>query len=362
MVGHVKTGFLQKMEKEIKVQAGQGLGMITFERHSALNALSLEMIREMDTALSDWTDNENIKAILVTGSGGKAFCAGGDVLAVYKHGLSFKAGLCPIQIPILFFKEEYRLNHFIHSYKKPYIAYLNGITMGGGFGVSAPGELMITSEKTLFAMPEVHIGLFPDIGSMYYLHKLNGNLGLYLALTGKRLKAKEMHVFGLATYHFPTSKYMDFRKALSEFCKSQSHLNDIEGFLSSWHEDPEGEDTLSVHFEEIHDIFSRPALSAIIAALKENKTEWAKEALDSITRASPTSLEIVMKQWERIKDKSYKQVLELDFQIVQNVLKKDDFYIGVREQLIQKTRQPKWAPLIPASTLLEPSTTTLFEN
>lgn len=329
-------------DKELGVSSSQNFRHIQFKRPSALNALSLEMIRVLDQSLMNFEDDDSA-IVFVEGTGGKAFCAGGDVVSVYKHGLSWQAGLCPIEIPLMFFKEEYQLNHKLYKFSKPYIAYLNGIVMGGGFGVSAPGELMVTNEDTLFAMPEVHIGLFPDVGSMYYLHQLKGALGLYVVLTGVRLKAEDMHVLGLAEYHIPKSGAVELKKSLVELSLDADAAS-VKAALKSFHQKPKEDSKLEGHIENIHHIFSLPNVESILKALEDVADEWGAEALALMKSASPTSLEITFRHWQKTKGKTFKQVVEQDFALVQWTLKGQDFYMGVKEQLIEKTKRPVWQP------------------
>lgn len=329
-------------DKELSVKRFKGLSQVTFKRPKSLNALSLEMIRVLDNHLDTALLDRDTKVVLVQGSGGKSFCAGGDVISVYNHGLRWQTGACPFEIPLLFFREEYRLNNKLYDFSKPYIAYLNGIVMGGGFGVSAPGELLVTCEDTLFAMPEVHIGLFPDVGSMYYLHKLKGNLGLFVALTGARLSAQGLHALGLAKYHILKSELKNFKEALAN--ATDTHGFHVEEVLDKFHSPPEKKSYLEGQLDRIHEIFSLNSVSAILEALSQEGSEWALEAHKLILGASPTSLEVTFRHWQKTKGKTFKEVVEQDFRLVQWVIKGHDFYMGVNEQLIRKTKTPLWQP------------------
>ena len=165
------------------------IGTITLNRPQALNAVNLSMIRAMDQKLLEWANDDHLEAVVITGAGDRAFCSGGDVKAVAMDAKALQEGNSDGQLTRDFFREEYILNHRIHSFPKPYISLINGIVMGGGMGISAHGSYRVVTENTLFAMPETSIGLFPDVGGGFFLPRCPGETGTYLALTSRRIKA-----------------------------------------------------------------------------------------------------------------------------------------------------------------------------
>jgi len=185
------------------------VGLITLNRPSALNALTRDMCLRMSEQLRQWARDEKISLVVVRGAGDRAFCAGGDIKALYESG---KAGTRYVTD---FYADEYRLNTLIKEYSKPYVALIDGITMGGGVGVSVHGSHRVAGDKTVFAMPETGIGLFPDVGGSYFLPRLPGALGMYLALTGARLKTADALYAGIATHYVPSVRHHALLDGLS---------------------------------------------------------------------------------------------------------------------------------------------------
>ena len=194
---------------DIKFERRGGLGLITLNRPKALNALTLEMIGEMHPRLDAWAADPSVKAVAVQGAGDRAFCAGGDILHIY-HGR--EDGRNPFGEA--FFRAEYALNRRVKTYPKPYVALMDGVTMGGGVGLSVHGSHRVVSERCLFAMPETGIGLFPDVGGSYFLPRLPGQLGLFLGLTGWRLKAADCLYCGIGTAYLESARIEAFIEAL----------------------------------------------------------------------------------------------------------------------------------------------------
>ncbi|MDH3702772.1 MAG: enoyl-CoA hydratase/isomerase family protein, partial [Alphaproteobacteria bacterium] len=184
---------------DIRVDVAHGVAVVTLDRPAALNALTLGMIRDLHPILDAWADDPAVRAVVVRGAGDKAFCAGGDIRALYDG----RGGAVTAE----FFREEYRINRRIFHYPKPYIALMDGITMGGGVGLSVHGRHRVLCEATMFAMPETGIGLFPDVGGSYFLPRLPGEIGLYLALTGSRLRAADCLYAGIGDAYVPVDRH-----------------------------------------------------------------------------------------------------------------------------------------------------------
>ncbi|XP_026150870.1 3-hydroxyisobutyryl-CoA hydrolase, mitochondrial isoform X2 [Mastacembelus armatus] len=319
-------------------------GVITMNRPKVLNALNLTMIRQIYPQLKTWEQDSETDIVIIKGAGGKAFCAGGDIRAVMEAG---KAGDSLTQD---FFCDEYILNNAIGSYKKPYIALIDGITMGGGVGLSVHGRFRVATEKTLFAMPETGIGLFPDVGGGYFLPRLRGKLGLFLALTGFRLKGRDVQRAGVATHFVESQKIPDLEKELVDL-KSPS-AKDVSIVLDTYQKqsslDSEKPFVLDRHMSDIDRLFSSSSVEGIMQNLKDDDSEFAKKQAETLSKMSPTSLKITYKQLQTGASLNLQDVLIMEYRLSQRGC---DFYEGVRAVLVDKDQNPKWSP----STLEEVS-------
>lgn len=315
-------------------------GVITLNRPKALNALNLSMIRLIHPQLMKWQVDEEAAVVIVKGAGGKAFCAGGDIRAVTEAG---KVGEPLAQD---FFREEYILNHAIGTYQKPYVALIDGITMGGGVGLSVHGRFRVATEKTLFAMPETAIGLFPDVGGGYFLPRLQGKLGLFLALTGFRLKGRDVQRSGVAT-HFVESQKMDALEKDLVGLRSPTNA-DVFKVLDSYQKesvlDVEKAFVLQQHTDEIDRLFNSNSVEGILHNLKTDGSPFALKQAEILSKMSPTSLKITFKQLQQGATMSLQEVLVMEYRLSQACMKGQDFYEGVRAVLIDKDQSPKWNP------------------
>ncbi|XP_026150869.1 3-hydroxyisobutyryl-CoA hydrolase, mitochondrial isoform X1 [Mastacembelus armatus] len=322
-------------------------GVITMNRPKVLNALNLTMIRQIYPQLKTWEQDSETDIVIIKGAGGKAFCAGGDIRAVMEAG---KAGDSLTQD---FFCDEYILNNAIGSYKKPYIALIDGITMGGGVGLSVHGRFRVATEKTLFAMPETGIGLFPDVGGGYFLPRLRGKLGLFLALTGFRLKGRDVQRAGVATHFVESQKIPDLEKELVDL-KSPS-AKDVSIVLDTYQKqsslDSEKPFVLDRHMSDIDRLFSSSSVEGIMQNLKDDDSEFAKKQAETLSKMSPTSLKITYKQLQTGASLNLQDVLIMEYRLSQACMRGCDFYEGVRAVLVDKDQNPKWSP----STLEEVS-------
>lgn len=268
-------------EPEILAEEHGAVGKLILNRPKALNALTCGMVEDMAAILGDWESNPSIGAILIKGSGDRAFCAGGDVKAVVQLGRKGE-----YETALRFFRSEYRLNYAIASLVKPYIALLNGITMGGGAGVSMHGKYRVATEKTVFAMPECAIGLMPDIGASYFLTRLlQGSLGLYLALTGARLKGIDVLRAGLATHYVPSQLLGGLENAILGLNADSAQtlpklLSEYQGMQGL----PEGTlDSDTMH--QIESIFGgKSSVEEIYEACKASGSEFARQALEMMQK------------------------------------------------------------------------------
>lgn len=315
-------------------------GVITLNRPKALNALNLPMIQKIYPQIKTWEQDPGTFLIIIKGAGGKAFCAGGDIRALTDAG---KVGDKLIQD---FFIGEYRLNNAVGTCKKPYVALIDGITMGGGVGVSVHGHFRVATEKTVFAMPETAIGLFPDVGGGYFLPRLSGKIGYYLALTGCRLKGRDVLKAGIATHFVESEKLPALEKDLIAL-KSPSKEK-IADLLNSYHMkctiDQEKEFSLDEHMEKINSLFSANSMEEIVKKLKQDGSPFAMKQLETINKMSPTSLKLTLRQLREGASMSLQEVLRMEYRLSQACMKGHDFYEGVRAVLIDKDQSPKWKP------------------
>ncbi len=323
---------------EILFEINGNIGLITLNRPKALNALTLNMIRLMDVKMRQWDDDRNVKAVVVRGIGEKAFCAGGDVRAVWQAG---KDG---DKLSREFFYEEYMLNHLIYNYKKPYIALLDGITMGGGVGIAALGSHRVVSEKILFAMPETSIGLFPDVGGSWFLNKCPGELGMYLALTGARLKASDVIYTGIGTDFVKSDKIDQLQDALSNANYDNGDAVAIVDMIIANFDGDAGDATININLDIINDCFNKNSVEEIISSLKSVDNDFTANILNDLGKKSPTSLKISFKQLRDGKNMNFDNCMIMEYRLSQGCMANVDFYEGIRALLVDKDKSPIWSP------------------
>ncbi|XP_063255971.1 3-hydroxyisobutyryl-CoA hydrolase, mitochondrial isoform X2 [Prinia subflava] len=337
---HLKMSKQTDSTPEVLLEKKGGAGIITLNRPKALNALNLPMIQQIYPQIKTWEQDPETFLIIIKGTGGKAFCAGGDIRAITEAG---KVG---DKLTQDFFRGEYRLNNAIGTCKKPYVALIDGITMGGGVGVSVHGHFRVATEKTVFAMPETAIGLFPDVGGGYFLPRLSGKIGYYLALTGCRLKGRDVLRVGIATHFVESAKLPALEKDLIAL-KSPSKEK-IADLLNSYHMkctiDQEKEFVLAEHMEKINSLFSANSMEEIVKKLKQDGSPFAMKELETINKMSPTSLKLTLRQLREGASMSLQEVLQMEYRLSQACMKGHDFYEGVRAVLIDKDQSPRWKP------------------
>lgn len=313
-------------------------GVVTLNRPEALNALTWDMVKAFRATLCEWTSDRTVSAVLVKGAGEKAFCAGGDIRWLHDEARKDPAYASE------FFREEYATNAAIYHFPKPYVALIDGVVMGGGVGVSVHGDFRIAGDRTLFAMPETGIGLFPDVGGGHFMPRLGGGLGLYLALTGVRAKAADCVYAGVATHYAPTEKMALLEEALlGEDLSGDAHAA-IGHLLDAYAEDA-GSPVLDDHRAEIDRYFRTDGtLDDILASLRADGGDFARQTLGVLERMSPTSMAITFEQMKRGRDLDFNEVMKMELRIVRRVMEGHDFFEGVRAQIIDKDRNPQWRP------------------
>ena len=318
----------------IKYSENGNTAIITLNRPNNLNALNYEMIISIEECLKNINKNKNIKLVIFKGEGDKAFCAGGDVKSFYEENLTNINKLRKN-----FFYREYKLNYLIKKYKKPIISFVNGICMGGGVGIAMHSSIVVVSENVKFAMPECAIGLFPDVGSSNFLSKLKSNIGLYIALTGKRLVSGDLIELGLANYCVSRNNFKSLEKRLINI----KNMRSIHKIIDEYSEKTNSSIFPSLN-KNINSIFKYNKVEKIISLLESSNEIWAEEAFKAMNKSSPTSLKISLKQLRLSKYKSFKDNLIMDYRLSQSCMTGVDFYEGVRSVLVDKDFKPIWSP------------------
>ena len=323
----------------VDVSVSNGIGRLLLNRPKALNAITQDMVLQVATALKDWAANPAVHAVLIEGAGEKAFCAGGDVVTVSK------AGQAQSDIAKTFFQEEYRLNRAIELFEKPYIAFLDGIVMGGGVGLSVHGNHRIATERTLFAMPETGIGLFPDVGGSHFLSRCPGETGVYLGLTGARLKAADLLALGLVDAHMPSDARDAFVADLEALDWQSGEAHALVSEVTAKHVSNAGEALLSDDRAAIDALFAGNDLLAIYARLEAAGSDFAHQALKWLAGKSPTLLHVTLEQLRRGAVQDFDANMIMEYRMVRRALQPEsDFHEGVRALLIDKDKSPKWHP------------------
>ena len=307
-------------------------GRIRLNRPQSIHALNLPMCAAMIEALSAWRDNPTVKAVMIDHAAGRGFCAGGDVRTlVEKGGDAARA----------FFHEEYRLNHLLFTYRKKTIAFMDGITMGGGAGISLPCNYRVATENTRFAMPETAIGLFPDVGGGWYLPRLPGRVGQFLALTGARLDGAECHYLGLATHYIPHESLDEVKQQIA------ARPERIEGILGTFGVTPPAA-RIADNLVQLNRAFASDRLEDIVDALEKDESEWAETERATLGTKSPQACKISLRllaQGARMQD--FADEMRVEYAVAAHVVQRPDFSEGVRAVLIDKDNQPVWNPATP---------------
>ncbi|WP_409433954.1 enoyl-CoA hydratase/isomerase family protein [Litorimonas sp. RW-G-Af-16] len=320
------------MTHEIISKVSGNLGHITLNRPKALNALTYDMCAEITRLLVAWETDPQIGAVLIDGAGDRAFCAGGDVILLHDSG---KAGDKRAEE---FWRIEYALNELIHRYSKPYIALIDGFVMGGGVGLSVHGKYRIAGDDTLFAMPETGIGYFPDVGGTYFLPRLGLDIGQWLGLTGARLKTAEALEIGVANGFIPSNKHKSFIEALGT-----PSLDGTDTPVLAIMDEYQDAGPMDADLPAALTAFNEKDVASILLALDGMDGEWAAKQAKSIRAKSPLALSVTFEAIKRGLDLNFRDAMTAELDISLNFLKTQDFYEGIRAQLIDKDRNPKWS-------------------
>ena len=312
-----------------------GVARLRLNRPKTIHALTTAMCDAMSQALLRWRDDPEVEAVLIDHAEGRGFCAGGDVVMLAKSGSA------DAREAREFFFAEYRLNHLLFTYPKPTIALMDGITMGGGVGISLPCTHRIATENTRLAMPETGIGLFPDVGGGWYLSRLPGRVGQFMALTGARLDGAECHYLGLATNYVQQSSLAE---TVDRIVAAPGRIGGVLGSASAT--PPEAK--VAANLPRINRSFAADTLEEIEAALEADGSEWAKAELATIRVKSPMSCKVSLRLLAEGADRaSFADEMRAEYALAANVVRTHDFREGVRALLIDKDNQPRWDPPTP---------------
>ena len=329
---------------------GMKLGVITLDAPKSLHALNLDMIRAIDGALLRWMDDASIACVVLQSSTDKAFCAGGDVRSL-RTAVAEQPGVVPNPQALAFFAEEYRLDHRIHTYAKPLLVWGGGIVMGGGLGLMAGASHRVVTESTRIAMPEITIGLFPDVGGSWFLGRMPGRSGLFLGLTGAAMNAADALFVGLGDYFLQQDAREPVLAALAQ---------------ASWQTDPQANrqqldrllrgmaapasllpvSEVRTNFDAIASLTQAPTLPEVVAAIAAYAGEvaWLQKAAHSLAKGAPSSAALVWAMRERTRHLSLAQVFQLELVVAVQCCAHPDFAEGVRALLIDKDGAPQWQP------------------
>jgi enoyl-CoA hydratase len=317
---------------EVLARVEGRVGRLTLNRPKALHALTTNMCRLMTGALRAWREDPAVELVLLDHSGERGFCAGGDIRMLAESGAG--DGMTARE----FFFTEYRLNHLLFHYPKTTVAIMDGITMGGGVGLSRPCRFRVATERTTFAMPETGIGLFPDVGGGWYLPRMPDHIGLWLALTGARIKAADCELVGVATDFVESGKVEALTAAIvADPAAVETLLTEYEGDA--------GRPMLAAHQDEIARLFSQDSVEAIVAALKASGSEWARDQLAVLGAKSPQTMKVAFRQL-RLGGQaaSFAENMAMEYRIGARVVQRRDFLEGVRAVIVEKDNAPRWDP------------------
>jgi enoyl-CoA hydratase len=323
-------------EADILFERRGTAGIVILNRPQALNAVSHGMVRALAQQLAEWETDPAVTRVIITANGGRAFSAGGDLRALYDLG---RAGRYDEALG--FFRDEYALNARIKRYRKPYVALIDGVVMGGGVGVSVHGSHRVAGDRFVFAMPEVGIGFFPDIGATWFLPRLPGELGTYCALTGERLKAADGVAAGVATHRVASAKFPELLEAL---CSAVS----VDALLGAFAE-PAGQGPVVARQAAIDRLFGGDRVEDILSRLDAEAAASGTDAAFAhaaalIRTKSPTSLKLVLAQMRRGSSLDFNECMRTEFRIVSRVVRGHDFYEGIRAVIVDKDQAPRWQP------------------
>lgn len=331
------------MSEFVQSRVAKRTGIITLDRPKALNSLSLAMVRDLTAILLEWRDSADVDAVVIGSSSEKAFCAGGDIRFFHVCGHATPMGGSALLED--FFTEEYALNHLIHFYPKPYVALMDGVVMGGGMGIAQGGPdcaVRIVTEKTKMAMPEVNIGLFPDVGGSHFLSRCEGQLGNYLGLTGLTIGAADALYLGLADHFVPQAQMAALHELIAS-TEGSALRAAIEQFAAAF-KGQQGESLLQKERATIDTHFGAHSVAAIMASLATDDNAFAQKALAAMRERSPLMMCVTRELLQRGAALDVAGCLRMERTLVRHNFEHGEVLEGVRALVIDKDNAPKWNP------------------
>jgi enoyl-CoA hydratase len=320
---------------DVLITTQDRVGRVRLNRPQAIHALTTQMCEAMSAALLQWMHDDSVEAVVIDHAEGRGFCAGGDVVMLARSGNT------DADEAKRFFFAEYRLNHLLFTYPKPTVAIMDGITMGGGVGISLPCDFRIATENTRLAMPETGIGLFPDVGGGWYLPRLPGRVGEFMALTGARLDGAECHYLGLATHYVEQASLADMVDRIATTPQR------VQGPIGAFATTPP-ESKIEQNLPQITRFFASDRLEEILAALEADEGEWARTELGTLRTKSPLSCKVSLRVMaEGTQRTSFTDEMRAEYALAGRVVRTHDFREGVRAVLIDKSGDPQWDPAMP---------------
>lgn len=322
------------MTDDILLKVEGHAGFISLNRPSALHALTLPMVHAMTQALLEWRDDPAVKCVVIDHADGRGFCAGGDI-AFLRNSAMNDGG----ESGRKFFHDEYQLNHLLITYPKPVVAFMDGITMGGGVGISQPARFRVATENTKFAMPETGIGLFPDVGGGWYLSRLEGRVGQFLALTGARIAGAGCLSLGLATHYLTSNLLAEAKSRIAT-----EDVERIDGILGTLSVTPPDSNIIET-IVQINRHFASDKLEDILSSLEVDESDWAMKELATLRTKSPQTCKVALRQLaESSKLTDFADNMAMEYRIASRVIVRPDFAEGVRAVIVDKDNAPKWDP------------------
>jgi enoyl-CoA hydratase/carnithine racemase len=318
-------------DAEILFERRGAAGLVMLNRPAALNAVTHAMVLGLRAQLDRWSGDPAITRVIIQAEGNRAFSAGGDIRALYDLGSAGKHDAM-----LQFWRDEYPLNVAIKNYRKPYIALIDGLVMGGGVGVSVHGSHRVAGNRFQFAMPEVGIGFFPDVGATWFLPRMPGELGTFCGLTGERFDGADALAAGIATHRIASARFPALIEGLSGTVS-------VDAVLAAFAE-PAGEGKIAARRATIDRLFAGNSVEDILAALDNEKDEWAQKTAATMRAKSPLSLKIALAQVRRGKSWDFETCMRAEFRIVSRIIHDHDFYEGVRAVIVDKDNAPRWRP------------------
>lgn len=320
------------MTDDVLIAVEGGVGRLRLNRPKAIHALTRAMCATMTEALLAWQDDPAIRAVMIDHAEGRGFCAGGDIRLIAESAAGDNL------VARDFFATEYRLNHLLFTYGKPVIAFMDGITMGGGVGIAQPARYRVATERTVYAMPETGIGLFPDVGGGWYLSRLPGRSGRYLAVTGARIDGADAIALGLATDYLPSDRLEEAKAAII------ADPSDIGDVLARFAVSPPDSD-FAARLPDIDRLFASDRLEDIYAALRADGSDWAQAQLAALDTKSPQTMKVALRQLAQASRLTrFVDNMAMEYDLACRIIARPDIVEGVRALIVDKDNQPRWNP------------------